>query len=345
MSTSLDIPALRVLRLLAAAEGPLSGEAAARQLNISRTAVWKQINILRGYGYTITSHGRNGYRLVEVPNAAVPTEVLPRLRTRSFGHAYHYLATTPSTNPVLSGLADRGAPEGTVVIAERQEAGRGRMSRGWFSPPDAGLYFSLLLRPTVDVARVTSLPLVIGLAIADALAPHLPVGEPRVKWPNDIWIGGRKVCGILCELQAEIDGVQHVVAGVGINVNLDARALPVELRSIATSLKMAAGVTVQRAELLASLLDHLERGYAAWQRQGLAPFLKRLRDRDVLLGRSITVERAAGALSGTADGVNPDGSLRLRLPDGRIESIYSGDAHVRRSATLADLSDSSDRIR
>ena len=328
MSTSLDTPATRVLNLLAAAEGPLSGEAAAERLKLSRTAVWKQIEVLRGSGYTIAAHGRNGYRLIAVPNAAVPTEVLPRLRTRTFGHAYHYLASTPSTNAVLCRLAAQGAPEGAVVVAERQEAGRGRMSRGWFSPPDTGLYFSLLLRPTVEVARVTSLPLVVGLAVADALAPHLPAGEPRVKWPNDIWIGDRKACGILCELQAEIDGVQHVVVGIGINVNLEARALPVELRSIATSLKMAAGVTVQRAELLAALLDHLERDYAAWQRQGLAPFLERLRDRDVLLGRSITVERAAGALSGTADGVHPDGSLRLRLPDGCIESIYSGDAHI-----------------
>ena len=330
MSTSLDIPALRVLRLLAAAEGPLSGEAAARQLNISRTAVWKQINILRGYGYTITSHGRNGYRLVEVPNAAVPTEVLPRLRTRSFGHAYHYLATTPSTNPVLSGLADRGAPEGTVVIAERQEAGRGRMSRGWFSPPDAGLYFSLLLRPTVDVARVTSLPLVVGLAVADALAPYLPDGEPRVKWPNDIWSGARKTCGILCELQTQRGGGQYVIAGIGINVNLEVQILPAELREIATSVKMATGRTVQRAELMAALLEHLEQGYDVWQRQGLAPILEQLRERDALLGRTITVEQTGGTVTGTADGINPDGSLRLRLKNGQAESVYSGDAHIRR---------------
>ena len=329
MSTSNETPAARVLKLLAAADGPLSGEAAAKRLKLSRTAVWKQIEALRGTGYTIEAHGRNGYRLTAVPNAAVPTEVLPRLRTRTFGRVfYYYLASTPSTNAVLARLAAQGAPEGTVVVAEKQEAGRGRMSRGWFSPPDTGLYFSLLLRPTVEVARVTSLPLVIGLAVADALATHLPAGEPRVKWPNDIWIGGRKAGGILCELQAEIDGIQHVVAGIGINVNLEARALPAELRTIATSLKMAAGVTVPRAELLAALLAHLERDYAAWQRQGFAPFLERLRDRDALFGRSITVERASGALSGTADGVNPDGSLRLRLPDGRIESLYSGDAHI-----------------
>lgn len=266
-----------------------------------------------------------------VPDAAVPPVVLPRLRTRTFGRVYHYLDSTHSTNAVLARLAAQGAPEGAVVVAERQEAGRGRMTRGWFSPPDSGLYFSILLRPVTEVARATSLPLVIGLAVADALAPHLPVGEPRVKWPNDIMIGERKVCGILCELHAEMDGIQHIVAGIGINVNLEAGALPYVLRPIATSLKMATGVAVHRAELLAALLGHLERDYAAWQQQGLAPFLDRLRDRDALLGGTITVERADDTLSGTADGVNPDGALRLRLADGRIESVYSGDAHIRRA--------------
>jgi BirA family transcriptional regulator, biotin operon repressor / biotin---[acetyl-CoA-carboxylase] ligase len=330
MSTLVDPPATRVLKLLAAADGPLSGEAAAQRLKLSRTAVWKQIEALRSAGYTIEAHGRNGYRLTAVPNAAVPSELLPRLRTQTFGHGYHYLATTPSTNAVLAKLAVQGAPEGTVVVAEQQGAGRGRMTRGWFSPPGVGLYLSILLRPIVEVARVTSLPLAIGLAVADALAPHLPAGEPRVKWPNDIWIDGRKVCGILCELQAEMDGVHHVIAGIGINVNLEARALPAELQSIATSLKMATGKTVSRADLLAALLEQVERDYTAWLRHGLKPFLERLRARDALLGRTITVERTGGTLTGVADGVNPDGSLRLRLAEGRIESICSGDAHIRR---------------
>jgi BirA family biotin operon repressor/biotin-[acetyl-CoA-carboxylase] ligase len=319
-----------VLRLLTEADGRLSGEAAARRLNLSRAAIWKQIEALRSVGYAIESHGRNGYRLAAVPNAAVPSEVLPRLRTKQFGHNYHYLTSTPSTIGVLARLAEQGAPEGTVVVAERQEAGRGRMARGWFSPPDAGLYFSLLLRPTVEVAQVTSLPLVIGLAVAEVLAPYLPAGEPQVKWPNDIWIGGRKVCGILCEMQAEMDGIHHVIASAGLNVNLEAQALPAELQDVATSLRMATGQTVSRADLLAALLVQLERDYALWQQGGLDPFLQRLHARDALLGRPIIVERAAGTLAGVADGVNPDGSLRLRLADGRHAAIYSGDAHIRR---------------
>lgn len=330
MSSPVEPPATRVLRLLAEADGLLSGETAARRLDLSRAAVWKQIEALRSVGYVIESHGRNGYRLAAVPNAAVPSEVLPRLRTKQFGRHYHYVASTPSTIGILARLAAQGAPEGTVVVAERQEAGRGRMARGWFSPPDAGLYFSLLLRPVVEVARVTSLPLVIGLAVAEVLAPYLPDGEPRVKWPNDIWIGGRKVCGILCEMQAEMDGIHHVIASAGINVNLEAQALPAELQAVATSLKMATGRTVSRADLLADLLEQIERDYARWQQDGLEPFLPRLRARDALLGRPITVERVAGTVAGVADGVNPDGSLRLRLADGQHTAVYSGDAHIRR---------------
>ena len=333
MSTPVEPPATRVLRLLAAADGPLSGEVAAQRLQLSRTAVWKQIESLRSAGYMIESHGRNGYRLIAVPNAAVPSELLPRLRTQTFGRCYHYLASTPSTNAVLAKLAAQGASEGTVVVAEQQAAGRGRMTRGWFSPPDTGLYLSILLRPKVEVAQVTSLPLVIGLAVIDTLAPHLPANATQVKWPNDIWVDGRKICGILCEMQAEMDGIHHVIAGIGINVNLETNDLPAELQSIATSIKMATGKTVSRADLLAALLEQVERDYAVWQRHGLQPFLERLHARDALFGRTITVERSGGTLAGIADGVNPDGSLRLRLADGRIEAIYSGDAHITHTQT------------
>ena len=335
MSNSLDTPATRVLKLLAAANGPLSGETAAASLKLSRAAIWKQIEVLRSYGYTIESHGRNGYRLTAVPNAAVPPELLPRLRTRTFGHVYHYLATTPSTNAVLTRLAAQGAPEGTVVVAEQQDAGRGRMTRGWFSPPGVGLYTSILLRPNIEIAQATSLPLVVGLAVADTLAPYLADRKPQVKWPNDIWINGKKICGILCELQAETDGIHHIVVGIGINVNLDAKSLPADLQAVATSLKMERGATAPRAEILAALLERFETDYTLWQQQGFEPFRERLHARDALFGQTVTIDRIAGSVTGIAAGVNSDGSLRLRLENGRIESIYSGDAHIRRPQPYA----------
>jgi len=287
---------------------------------------------LRAHGYTIEARNRSGYRLAAVPNAAVPTEVVPRLQTRLLGRTYHYLDRADSTNAVLAKLAARGAPDGTVVVAEQQGAGRGRMARGWHSPPGVGLYCSILLRPRVEVARVTSLPLVAGLAVADAVAPHLPVASPpAVKWPNDIWAGGKKLCGILCELEAETDGVHHVIVGIGLNVNFTARDFPPDLRRTATSLRLAGGGVVSRPGLLAALLLRLETDVDQWQREGLAPFLPRLRACDALAGRTVTIDRVSGEpLTGVADGVYADGALRLRLPDGREEAVYSGDAHLRR---------------
>lgn len=323
-------PADRVLALLREQGGTLSGEVAAAHLKISRAAVWKQIRALRALGYTIESHGRLGYRLTAAPNAAVPSEVTPRLRTRLLGRTYHYLARTDSTNAVLAKLAAQGAPAGTVVVAEQQGAGRGRMARGWHSPPDVGLYCSILLRPQVEVAQITSLPLVVGLAIADVVASYLPAAQTKVKWPNDIWGDGKKICGILCELQAETDGIHHVIVGIGINVNTATKDFPHDLQETATSLKRVGDSIVSRPDLLAALLARLESDVELWQRDGLTPFLPRLRARDALYGRTVTIDRAAGEpLTGVADGVNADGSLRLRLPDGRETAVYSGDAHMR----------------
>ena len=333
MTPSLETPATRVLSLLR--EGMISGEMIADRLGVSRAAVWKQVRALRTMGYAISSHGRCGYCLVASPNAAVLPEVVPRLRTRVLGRFYHYLARVDSTNAALAKLAAQGAPEGAVVVAEEQGAGRGRMARGWHSPPGVGLYCSILLRPQIEVAQVTSLPLVVGLAVADAIAPYLPVAPPQVKWPNDILIGGKKVCGILCELQAERDGSHHVVAGIGLNVNFGANDFPAELRPRATSIALAGGVVVSRAELLAAMLSCLEADYAIWQVDGLRPFLPRLHARDALHGQAITINRAAGPVSGVAAGINPDGSLRLRLANGQVEAVYSGDAHCDKAGTAA----------
>ncbi|MDD5707688.1 MAG: biotin--[acetyl-CoA-carboxylase] ligase, partial [Kiritimatiellae bacterium] len=208
--------AARVLACFPSVGATVSGEHVARRLGLSRTAVWKQMRALRARGYKIESLGRQGYRLAAVTTAPVPTEVQPRLRTRTLGRELHYLTVTSSTNRDLTRLAEAGAPEGTVVVAECQQAGRGRMTRGWFSPPGGGLYFSVLLRPEIEPARATSLPLIVGLAVARTVERCVPGLRAEVKWPNDILVEGRKICGILCELQAESDRIHHIVAGIGI---------------------------------------------------------------------------------------------------------------------------------
>ena len=266
-----------------------------------------------------------------LPGAPLPAAVLPLLRTERLGRVLHHCRRTGSTNRDLERLAAAGAPEGTVVVAETQDAGRGRLSRGWFSPP-GGLYFSLLLRPAVEPARAAGLTPAAGLAVAEALEGFLPGLRAMVKWPNDILVGGRKVCGILCELQAEAGRIPHIIVGIGINVGLTPEEMPAELRATATSLRIACGAEVDRAALLAEVLLRLEDRYRVWLRDGLRSLLGALGERDALRGRLIEVERPAGVVRGRADGMAADGALRLLTAAGRLELICSGDARLRKTA-------------
>ncbi len=321
-------PPTRLLLQLASANAPLTAAALARSLHLSPANVAEALTTLRGYGYTITGSESGGYRLTARPNAAVPPAVEPHLQHRRFGHPYHYFAQVESTNSLLATMAANGAPAGTVVVAEEQSAGRGRMARHWHSPRGSGLYLSLLLRPEIELSRVTSLPLVVGLALAEVLTPLAPETPPQVKWPNDVWLAGRKVGGILCELRMEPDAPYYVVVGIGLNVNLAPAEIPADLRQRATSVAIAAGRTVSRPALLMALLDQLEREYDLWHSDGFAPFLERFASVDALYGRQIVISRGVAEASGTAVGVDCEGALLLRLADGSSETIYSGEAHI-----------------
>ncbi len=254
--------------------------------------------------------------------------VLPLLTTETLGRDFHYVERTGSTNTLLDALAQGGAAEGSVVVAGEQSAGKGRMARGWFSPPGGGIYFSLLLRPEVTINSVSGLPLVLGLAVSKLCDRWVGEKAALVKWPNDVLIGGRKCCGILCEMRGDPDRVEYVVAGIGLNVNIAEEEFPAEVRERAIALGTAAGRELPRAEMLADLLLLIERYYREWLVEGLKPFLPRLARRDALAERKIEVRKSSGMVVGRAAGLNPDGSLRLELGDGEIRSIYSGDAHI-----------------
>ncbi len=318
-----------ILRALRAAQGgDVSGETLCRELGISRAAIWKHVELLRCQGYEIEAQSRRGYRLVAVPNTPLETEVAPLLTTRQLGRALHFLARTDSTSRQLGLLAEQGAPEGTVVVADEQTEGRGRMARAWFSPPGVNLYLSLLLRPRVPPAAATTLPLLAGWGVAQALESVAPRLAPRIKWPNDIHVNGRKICGILCEMQAEADCVQHVIVGLGLNVNLAAADLPADIARVATSLRIASGAEVSRPALLAAILNTLEPAYRRWCDEGLAPFLDALRARDALAGRRVTLDQIGRHLSGRAAGIAADGALLLQTEDGPVVSVVSGDVHI-----------------
>lgn len=237
------------------------------------------------------------------------------------------LASTASTNADLAALARKGeAREGLVLVAERQTAGRGRQGRSWFSMPGRCLCFSLLLRPKVAPPLAATMPLAIGSAVADTIAPLLAPAKVAVKWPNDILVDGRKICGILCEMGATAEAVDYIVAGIGLNVNLDAADLPDELAAQATSMSLAAGRKFDLKRLLDALLASLGETYGRWQEHGLEAVRTQLDARDALRGRHVTIRLAGPPLSGTCEGIAASGALLLRLGDGTLREVFSGEA-------------------
>ena len=318
----------QIVTLLREADGgEVSSRVLCERLGVSRAAVWKQVETLRVGGYEIEACSRRGYRLVRAPDTPCAAEVRPLLTTRRIGRDCRYVPETGSTNRDVAALAQRGAEEDVVIVAGQQTAGRGRMTRAWFSPPEVNLYFSLLLRPAVEPGRAASLPLVAGLAVAEALAALVPEIDPRIKWPNDILIGDKKVCGILCEMQAETDCVRHIIPGIGVNVNLTRGLLPEELRGRATSLRIETGRVFSRAVVLAAILNRFEPLYDRWCREGFEELLPAVAARDALAGRTVTLEQGGRRVTGKADGIQPDGALRLVTAQGLVP-VYSGEAHI-----------------
>lgn len=318
-----------VAMLRAAPRGAeVSSRSMCDQLGVSRTAVWKHVEALRAAGYDIDACSRRGYRLVRAPDTPCAAEVLPLLTTRLIGRDCRYVSETGSTNRDAAALAsNEGQSESVTVVAGRQTQGRGRLSRAWFSPPEQNLYFSMLLQPSIEPARAASLPLVTGLAVAEAVTDCAPEIVPQIKWPNDILIGGKKLCGILCEMQADMDRVRYLIAGAGVNVNLSSDMLPEDLQTRATSLRIETGRVFSRAEVLAAILNRFEPLYDQWRRDGFEPLIPLIAAYDVLYGKTVTLEAGGRVMTGRAEGVQSDGALRIATDDGTVP-VYSGEAHI-----------------
>lgn len=308
--------------------GHVSGQVICEALKISRTAVWHHIRHLRRLGYDIQASTRRGYYLHSSPNAPLPTEVLPLLRTGSLGRDLLYLPRVDSTNRYLAALAEQGRAEGCTVIADLQSGGRGRLGRSWFSPPGVNLYLSVLLRPSLPPQRAPSFSLAVGAALHRALHRVVPEVKVAVKWPNDLFIGGRKLAGILCDMKSEADRVHYLVVGIGVNVNGMRRQLPPSLRARAVSLREAARHPVSRPALAAALLQELAAVYPEWCRHGLKPFLPELERHSLLQGREVTVDLHREPVHGRVVGISSHGGLLLES-HGRRREILSGDVHVR----------------
>lgn len=302
----------------------LSGEWLSRKLGCSRTAVWKRIRQLERQGYRFEAAPRRGYRLVGEPDRIAAADIQARLRTRAWGRSLVLLERVDSTQTAAHERIARGAAEGTLIIAEEQTAGRGRMKRKWHSPPGKGIWMSLVLKPRVPLRFLPQMTLLFSVAVCRAIR-RVSGAEAEIKWPNDIFVGGKKVCGLLLESNAEDERLVHVVAGIGISANLLADDYPPELRETATSLRIETGRQVPRSELIAETMNELETLYDLYLEQGFEPIRSLWEALSFTLGRAVRVRGSEGWIEGTAVGLDRMGALLVRLPDGRTMPVYSGD--------------------
>jgi BirA family biotin operon repressor/biotin-[acetyl-CoA-carboxylase] ligase len=302
----------------------VSGADLSRTLGVSRSAVWKQIEALRAQGYSISGGPRQGYILEGRPDLLYPREIRRGLRTHSFGGRIYHLRCAGSTNQVAQDLARRGCPEGTLVVAEEQTAGRGRWQRSWYSPPRQGIWMSLVLRPPLAPHLVPQITMVAGVSCARAIHEHLGL-RPGIKWPNDIVCDdGRKLCGILVEMEASAEQVHFLVAGIGVNVNQELADFPPDLRDTAASLRMITGGRVERLPLTRCLLEMFEEDYERYCREGFATARKQWLDYQATLGRMVRV-RGAEEFTGEACGLDEDGCLLVRSEGGQIRRSIAGE--------------------
>lgn len=306
----------------------LSGEEISKRLSISRTAVWKQINKLRSAGYEFEALPRLGYRMTEQPDPIDPAKLADGIQGGHFGKQVKVLQTTVSTQEDARLLAEQGAPEGTVVLAEEQTGGRGRMGKTFFSPFGKGIWMSLILRPKQPVHLAQQLTLLAGVAIRRAILKTTGI-EAGIKWPNDLLVDGKKVCGILLESATEDDVVRYCIAGFGISVNLKAEDYPDELKPVATSLKMALGSCVNRNDLIVSILHEMESLYRLYNQEGFQPIASLWESSSITMNRSVSVHSSRGMLSGTAAGLHPSGALLVKTDEGELVPIFSGDIRVK----------------
>ncbi len=295
---------------------------------MSRTAVWKHINNLRDSGYLIEAVPSRGYQLISTPDILSENEIRGKLKSTTIGRHLVCLTETSSTNADAFRLAESGAVEGTVVVADAQCGGKGRMGRVWVSPADVNLYCSVVLRPAVKPYQAPQLTFLSAVAVARAI--EMTAGlQPEIKWPNDVLIAGAKIAGLLNEMSAETDGINFVILGIGVNLNMTAAQFPDNLRTPATSLLLALGRPVSRVLFAATMLNELDRLYQDFLQQGFDPVRVEWQQRCNANGREVSVsDGGAEILRGMFAGIDSDGAMLVELAGGGVERILSGDVRI-----------------
>jgi len=307
----------------------ISGEKLSQALDISRSAVWKHMNELKIDGYTIEGVPRVGYRIIQTPDKVSRNTITWGLETKWLAKNTIHKITAETTQKIAHQEARAGAPHGTVVIANEQTAGKGRMGRTWHSAKDKGVWMSILLRPKIVPQQATLLTLLTATVLADVLS-NVTNENVTIKWPNDILIDGKKVAGILTEMQAEQDQIQYIIIGIGLNVNQTVNEIPPELKHIATSLQVETNRSLDINVSIQQILHTFEKSYTTFMQDGFTPIKHKWERYGYQIGRTIRVNTAKQSYEAVFSGIAENGAL-LDLLDNNLEKLYSAeiDWHIK----------------
>lgn len=316
-----------ILRILKEAKGHVSGQDLCTRFGVSRTAIWKVIRQLKEEGYEIEAVHNKGYLIVDCPDVVYADEVKSQLETKWAGKTIKYLETVDSTNNEAKRLAEAGAVHGTLVIADAQSGGKGRRGKAWTTLPNTTIAMTILLRPEMAPEKASMLTLVMGMAVAAACKEltELPV---QIKWPNDVTIHGKKICGILTEMSAELHAIHYLVIGAGINVGI--KTFEEELQAVATSLYIETGKEYNRANIIQSCMKYFEYYYEKFMETGdMSVLTTEYQELLVNMDKEVRVLSPGNEYNGIARGINEKGELLVEKADGEIEAIYAGEVSVR----------------
>lgn len=316
-----------ILRLLRSADGYISGQELCNRFGVSRTAVWKAINQLKEAGYEIEAQQNKGYRLMAAPDLMTEAEIKSLMHTDWVAKEVLYFDTIDSTNIKAQELAEKGYQSGTLVVADKQESGKGRRGRSWVSPSGTGIFMTLMIKPDINPNNASMLTLVAALAVAKAITSV--TGEKAlIKWPNDIVVNGKKVCGILTEMNAQFDYINHIVVGIGINVHNE--SFPEEISQMASSLMIeAGGKRFHRAQIIAETMSYFEQYYDTFLKtQDLSALVREYDKLLVNRNKSVRVLDPKEPFDGKAMGITPKGELIVDTWESR-KLVSSGEVSVR----------------
>ncbi len=315
----------KILSALRASDEYVSGEELSEVLGVSRTAVWKHINALRDEGYEIDSVKNRGYKLVSEPDRLDGGLILDTPESNLVIKRIKIMKETDSTNEEAKRIVHSGDEGGIVIAAERQTAGKGRFCRKWESPPEDGLFFSLLLKPELPPTDVASITLATGYAVCLAIREITGI-DARIKWPNDVIVGSKKLCGILTEMAAQSDRIDYLIIGIGINVNNE--SFPEAIADRATSLFLETGVKTDRNSFLSRVLYYLDRAIGSFLVSLSIEDLNQFKEICATMGRLVTVQRGKNMITGTAYDISSEGELIIRTEEGKDVVINSGEVTV-----------------